>query len=235
MEPTPSPATSAERATPGRALRPDDGRLERGRKSRARIRAAARELFRERGFDRTTLRAIAERAGMGASSIYRHIRSKEELLVDELADLQERAWTHFRVRAERDQPTRERVRAFLAFEHRLLADDTDLTTIALRATTHPEARVARRVLALQDRTAGLLTEILLAGRSRGELERDADPIAAARAVIHVTTGARLSWANGLIDADECAAAVSTSVGLLFRGIETRSDVDEPTESAGSPG
>jgi AcrR family transcriptional regulator len=77
-------------------LRPDDGRLVRGRKSRERIRAAARELFRERGFDGTTLRAIGERAGMGASSIYRHVRSKHELLVLELADLQEEAWLSFR-------------------------------------------------------------------------------------------------------------------------------------------
>ena len=33
---------------------------------------------------------------MGASSIYRHVRSKEELLIQELADLQEEAWTRFR-------------------------------------------------------------------------------------------------------------------------------------------
>ncbi|MCI0548517.1 MAG: TetR/AcrR family transcriptional regulator, partial [Candidatus Rokubacteria bacterium] len=56
----------------GSALRPDDGRLARGRRSRSKIREAARELFRERGFDGATLRAIASRAGMGASSIYRH-------------------------------------------------------------------------------------------------------------------------------------------------------------------
>ena len=49
-------------------LRPDDGRLARGRRSRARIREAARSLFRERGFDGATLRAIAERAGMGLSA-----------------------------------------------------------------------------------------------------------------------------------------------------------------------
>jgi AcrR family transcriptional regulator len=66
-------------------LRPDDGRLVRGRASRERILRAARELFREHGFDGATLRAIAGRAGMGASSLYRHIRSKEELLVEDLA------------------------------------------------------------------------------------------------------------------------------------------------------
>ena len=78
----------AESAPTRRDLRSDDGRLVRGRHSRARILAAARELFEERGFDKATLRAIAERAGMGASSIYRHVRTKHELLILELADLQ---------------------------------------------------------------------------------------------------------------------------------------------------
>ena len=207
-----------EPASATRPLRPDDGRLVRGRKSRARIHAAARELFRERGFDATTLRAIAERAGMGASSIYRHIRSKEELLVEQLGDLQEEAWRGFRRGEDKVAPARERVRRFLDAEHALLARDPDLTTIALRATTHPEARVARRVLALQDRTIGLLTEILMSARNRGELRRDTDVLAAARAIAHLTSGARISWANGLLDADGCRAAIDAAAALLFDGL-----------------
>jgi AcrR family transcriptional regulator len=213
------PASASAR----RPLRPDDGRLVRGARSRARIREAARALFRERGFDGTTLRAIAARAGMGASSIYRHIRAKEELLVEELAELQEEAWRRFRRAETRGLPARERVRRFLDAEHALLARDPDLTLVALRATSHPEARVARRVLALQDRTVGLLTEILQAGRTRGDLVRDLDPIAAARAVVHITSGARVAWANGLIGADECRAAIDTAVELLFRGIDARGE------------
>ena len=210
----------------GAPLRPDDGRLLRGRRSRARIRAAARDLFRERGFDATTLRAIAARAGMGASSIYRHIRSKEELLVDELAEFQDQAWRRFRAHerrdaARRDAPTRERVRRFLDAEHALLARDPDFTIVALRATTHPAARVARRVLALQDRSVGLLTEILQAGRTRGELARGVDPLAAARSLLFVASGARLAWANGLVSGEECRAAVEAAVELLFRGAEAR--------------
>jgi len=204
-----------------RPLRPDDGRLLRGRRSRAQIRDAFRALFREHGFDRTTLRAIAERAGMGASSIYRHIRSKEELLVEELADLQERASREIRRRGDRDLTARLRVREFLDAEHELLTADPDLTTIAVRATTHPGARVARHVLALQDRTIGVLTEIL-AGRLRGELRREADVLAAARSVVFVTNGARIAWANGLLDAEGCRTAVASAVDLLFAGIEARS-------------
>jgi AcrR family transcriptional regulator len=204
-----------------RPLRADDGRLVRGRRSRARIRAAARALFDERGFDRATLREIAARAGMGASSIYRHVRSKEELLVQELADLQEEAWTRFRLTDRRDAPTRERVGRFFDAQHDLLARDADLTVVALRATTWPAARVARRVLALQDRSQGLLAEILQGGRVRGDLDREVDVIAAARSLLQAATGARIAWANGVLSEQGCRAAVEASVRLMFRGIGAR--------------
>ena len=74
-------------------LREDDGRLVRGRKSRARIREAALSLFSEKGFDGATLRAIAARAGLGASWISRHVRCTQEAPIDELAGLQEVDWS----------------------------------------------------------------------------------------------------------------------------------------------
>lgn len=205
-------------SAPRPALRPDDGRLVRGRASRERILGAARDLFRERGFDGATLRAIASRCGMGASSLYRHIRTKEELLVEDLAVRQEEAWRRFRAEDDRARPARERLSRFFAHQHRLLSEDADLTTIALRALTHPEARVARRVLALHDRTIGLLAEILLQGRMRGDLARDADVMLASRALFHAALGARISWANGLVTADGCAASIESSLELLFRGV-----------------
>ncbi len=213
MEPT----TDSRPLPRGAARRADDGRLLRGRASRARIREAARALFRERGFDGATLREIAARAGMGASSIYRHVRSKHELLVLELADLQEEAWTRFRLGDDPGAPTRVRVGRFLELQHDLLARDPDLTVIALRATTYPEARVSRRVLALHDRTIGLLAEILQGGRQR-DLARHVDVLAAARAVFHITSGARLSWANGLASESACRRSIEASVDLLFRGL-----------------
>jgi AcrR family transcriptional regulator len=43
------------------------------------ILAAALELFSERGFDGTPVPLVAERAGVGAGTIYRYFRSKEHL------------------------------------------------------------------------------------------------------------------------------------------------------------
>jgi AcrR family transcriptional regulator len=58
----------------------DDGRLVRGNRTREQLLAAALEKFGERGFAATTLRDIAERAGVTPPSIYNHFDSKENIL-----------------------------------------------------------------------------------------------------------------------------------------------------------
>ena len=82
--------------------------------------------------------------------------------------------------------------------------------------------MARRVLALHDRTIGLLAEILQ-NRQQRDLAADIDVLASARALFHIATGARISWANGLVSESGCRQVIETSVDLLFRGISVRVD------------
>lgn len=65
--------------------------------TRSRIQQVALELFTEQGYDKTSLREIAERLGVTKAALYYHFRSKEELvdsfLGDRLADIDESiAW-----------------------------------------------------------------------------------------------------------------------------------------------
>jgi len=50
--------------------------------TRERIVEAARNLFAEKGFDRTTTAEIAREAGISEGTIYRHFKSKKELLME---------------------------------------------------------------------------------------------------------------------------------------------------------
>ncbi|GLZ08827.1 TetR family transcriptional regulator [Actinomadura sp. NBRC 104412] len=54
-------------------------RAERRRRSRERILAAARTLFAARGYERTTIRAVAAEAGVDPSLVIQHFGSKQEL------------------------------------------------------------------------------------------------------------------------------------------------------------
>ncbi len=55
-------------------------RITRGERTKATIIDAALELFEERGYDATTMRAIAERAGVSVGNAYYYFDSKEQLV-----------------------------------------------------------------------------------------------------------------------------------------------------------
>ncbi|HVI32443.1 helix-turn-helix domain-containing protein [Phenylobacterium sp.] len=66
-------------ATPaGRKGRPKGDKRER---TRARLLEAARELIREVGYERTTMEAVARRAGMTSGAIYGNFRNRDELFI----------------------------------------------------------------------------------------------------------------------------------------------------------
>jgi AcrR family transcriptional regulator len=50
-------------------------------RTRAALLEAARELIRERGYERTTLEKVAKRAGMTTGAIYGNFRNREELFI----------------------------------------------------------------------------------------------------------------------------------------------------------
>ncbi|MFC7639949.1 helix-turn-helix domain-containing protein [Streptosporangium lutulentum] len=54
-------------------------RAERRRHSEQRILEAARALFAERGFERTTIRAVAASAGVDPALVMQYFESKQEL------------------------------------------------------------------------------------------------------------------------------------------------------------
>ena len=52
---------------------------------RAELIAAASRLFKEQGYERTTVRDLAQAVGMQSGSLFYHFRTKEEMLVAVMA------------------------------------------------------------------------------------------------------------------------------------------------------
>jgi AcrR family transcriptional regulator len=70
----------AEGAGPGEAGRGEIAGTGRGERTRELILGTALELFRERGYEETTMRAIAQQAGVSLGNAYYYFRSKEHLI-----------------------------------------------------------------------------------------------------------------------------------------------------------
>ncbi|NOQ61770.1 MULTISPECIES: TetR/AcrR family transcriptional regulator [Mycobacteriaceae] len=57
--------------------------------TRARIRSVALELFTDQGYDKTSMREIAERLGVTKAALYHHFPSKQDIVTDLFASLPE--------------------------------------------------------------------------------------------------------------------------------------------------
>ena len=60
----------------------EPARSAKGERTRERIHACAVELFGLRGYERTTMRMVAERAGVNVALSYRYFPSKEHLVLE---------------------------------------------------------------------------------------------------------------------------------------------------------
>ena len=76
-------------------------------RTRAALLEAARQLIRERGYDRTTLQSVAERAGMTSGAIYSNFRNRDALFVA----LGQAYWAPVRPRFRPDSTFAEKMRA----------------------------------------------------------------------------------------------------------------------------
>lgn len=74
----------------------------RARETRARIAKVALELFESRGFTQTTIDQIADAAGVGRRTVFRHFATKEAILFDHLAVRRD-----FALRRLRERPAEE--------------------------------------------------------------------------------------------------------------------------------
>lgn len=76
-------------------------------RTRAALLEAARQLIRERGYERTTLQAVAERAGMTSGAIYGNFRNRDDLFIA----LGQAYWAPVKPKIRPDSTFAEKMRA----------------------------------------------------------------------------------------------------------------------------
>jgi AcrR family transcriptional regulator len=142
--------------------------------------AAALEVFRENGYERTTVRAIAERAGVTISTLYAHITSKEELFLDLAGPVLERARADMAELTASDAPVCDKLRRAIVRAATAFDDDHAELVIYLRdffpvlERADPAAR--------REYEQGWIDLITL-GISEGLLRADVDPKMAAYGIL----------------------------------------------------
>ncbi len=181
-------------ATPvGLNLR-EKGKLER----RKRIERAAREVFRERGFDAATTREIAARAGVGNATLFLYARDKTQLLAwvfrDELAAVNDSALTP----STGDEPLIDRLERFFRPRYELWARDPRLSRAAVRAalmahTERGRERDGDPIATLWPRLVERIAAVVTMNQRDGAIDPSVDPQVAARLVFDVYSTEVHEW------------------------------------------
>ncbi|MET9496600.1 TetR family transcriptional regulator [Streptomyces sp. NPDC006552] len=137
-----------------------------GAEARRRLQQAALELYRERGFDRTTTAEIAARAGVNERTFFRHFPDKREVLFDGEGDLRAALMREVAEAPPGLQPFEVLLHAFQK-AGRILEDN--------RPFSEPRLDVIARTPALRERdlakAASLTDAVAQALRGRGVADR----------------------------------------------------------------
>ena len=141
-----SPGGPGEGGTPTgvqeRAARPRPPRRPREEE----LRRTAVRLFREHGYDGTSMQDLAEALGMHRGSLYHYIDSKEDLLFGIVETAMARFHEEVRPILEGDGPAAERLARAVAAHLRIAADEPDeLTLLQVEVKALAPARRARIV------------------------------------------------------------------------------------------
>jgi AcrR family transcriptional regulator len=196
-----------------------EGLRERNKREKLeRAKKAARELFSRQGFDATTIRQIAEHAGIGLGTLYSYVQTKHDLLdlvfFDDWGRVEDEAYASLPEEAGFLDALLHVFGAMMAH----YARDPEMSRVYVRETMFPgpgdmAPRLERGLRVLQ-RISGLVER----AQQRGEVDPEVDPLLAAANVFglymfHVST-----WLGGMQPLEAARSVLRTSLELQVRGL-----------------
>ncbi len=166
-----------------------------GTDKRDAIMAAALDLFTERGFYGTAVPEIADRAGVGAGTIYRYFESKEAL-VNELYRREKTSFAHHVIENFNAPPVaREQFRTLWT---RMAKFAVDHQASFVFLELHHHARyLDQQSRDLEQRMLALFTNVVIAAQARGELKA-----AAPRLLMGIVMGAFVGVIRSCVEIDQ---------------------------------
>lgn len=180
------------------AIAAETGRRERNKQEkRARIIAAAKELFGRKGFADTTTQEIAERADIGTGTLFLYAKSKEELLVmvfsDDMLEQVQNAFTHLPMSGSLVDQLMHAFSSMIDYHDQ----DKDLARALLKEITVLTTPGPRKNLAILMRAIfGGIGDILRADRTTETLREGIDPWLAAENLFGIYYLSLLNWISG---------------------------------------
>ena len=181
------------------------------RNTRADVVATAGRMFAEKGYHGTSMRDLGKELGLLGSSLYSHIDSKEDLLV-EVVDEGARLFLDSADKAMAVEGTAgERLRALIAGHVDVVLDHQDVVRTYLNEARMLDEGHRSRVVESRDAYEVMFRSVVGEGVDSGEFRADVDPKIAAIFILSILNALeRWYRPDGDLDRNRIVAAISTS-------------------------
>ncbi|MEX1037527.1 MAG: TetR/AcrR family transcriptional regulator [Acidimicrobiia bacterium] len=181
------------------------------RNTRADVVATAGRMFAEKGYHGTSMRDLGKELGLLGSSLYSHIDSKEDLLV-EVVDEGARLFLDSAEKAMAVEGTAgERLRALIAGHVDVVLDHQDVVRTYLNEARMLDEGHRSRVVESRDAYETMFRSVIGEGVDAGEFRADVDPKIAAIFILSILNALeRWYRPDGELNRDRIVEAISTS-------------------------
>jgi len=178
------------------------------RKNRTDVVAAASVMFAEQGFHGTSMRDLAKKLGLMGSSLYSHVVSKDELLVDVVREASSRFQTLADEVATMPGTAIQRLSRLVHGHLQILVEDPHQARTFLNETRFLPEPERDTAVAMFDRYQRAYRDVLSSGCNSGEFRSDLDVHLAANLVLSLLNGTQ-RWfnADGALSVESLASEV----------------------------
>jgi TetR/AcrR family transcriptional regulator, cholesterol catabolism regulator len=205
---------------------PRSGRRERKKvEVRDRIRAAALSLFREKGYEATTVEEIAERADVAKGTFFNYFPRKDSLLVALGEEMMEQLQDELGPQKEWVGSAREQVLRFFLALGSFVERDPEVSKVMmienLRAFWLREDKDP-----VQAAFEALSRNVLRDAMVRGELPQGMDVEVAAKLLEAAYITTMVDWLKGGTHADRYREELTKKITIVFRGLRSEEPLSE---------
>lgn len=188
-----------------------------------RIERAARRLFAERGYDKTTTRAIADAAEIGAGTLFVYFPEKLDLLMhlfrQDLDGVINRELDALPV----DLPLADACLRVFDATYDFYATDKALARSFVKEMMFVDLERQSELFNTTVRYIGRLGQLIEARVERGEIRSDVPVPLAAHQLFGLYYWGLVNWLSGFFDRRQLTMQVRMSLDLLVRGLKGGGD------------
>ena len=187
------------------------------RNRKADVVAAAGRLFAERGYHGTSMRDLGKELGLLGSSLYAHVDSKQDLLVDVVQEGARLFEASAEAAIAGDGGAADKLRRLIAGHVDVVLDNLDVARTFLNEARMLDDQHRSTVIEARDRYEAVFRSLVAQGVEDGTFRQDLDPKSASIFALSILNAIeRWYSADGPLDrdglVDELARFVLTALG-----------------------